>query len=57
VNLDYLPAAPNGQNVVADLMAFFFHSSEANDLCYRATIGREDCRSLRGSDKAPEALK
>jgi len=57
VNLDYLPAAPNGQNVVADLMAFFFHSAEANDLCYRAAIHRHDCRSLRGSEKPPEAHK
>jgi hypothetical protein len=56
-SVNNLPAAPNGQNVIADLMAFFFHSSEANDLCYRAAIHRDVCRSLRGSEKAPEAIK
>lgn len=54
--VNMLPAAPTGQNVVADLMAFFFHSSEANDLCYRAAIHRDDCRSLPGSEKPPRAL-
>ena len=29
-------------------MAFYFQSSAANDLCYRAAIGREACRGLPG---------
>ena len=30
-----LPPRPTGQHVVADLMAFYFRSSEANDDCYQ----------------------
>lgn len=48
-----LPQSPDGKHVVADLMAFYFRSSEANDLCYRAHIGRDECRGLAGSDKEP----
>lgn len=31
-------------------MSFFYNSSEAYDLCYRAAIGRDRCRGLEGSD-------
>ena len=41
-----LPARPAGQHVVADLMAMYFRSSEANVDCYRAAIGRETCRPI-----------
>ena len=41
-----LPPRPMGQHVVADLMAFYFRSSEANDDCYRALINREVCRPI-----------
>jgi hypothetical protein len=51
-----LPGTPNGQHVVVDFMAFYFNSSEANDLCHEARIGREKCRTLAGSGKKPEAL-
>src|SRR5437762_3026964 len=46
-----LPRAPDGRHVAADLMAFWFRSSDANDLCYRAAIGRDKCRGLAGSEK------
>jgi hypothetical protein len=49
-----LPRSPDGKHVATDLMAFFFHSSEANDLCYRAQIGRDLCRGLAGSDREPK---
>lgn len=52
-----LPRQPDGRNVIADLMSFYFHSSDANDLCYRAAIRREDCRGLPGSDNPPPPLK
>jgi len=52
-----LPRTPDGRHVAADLMAFYFRSSDANDLCYRAAIGRDKCRGLAGSEKAPEALR
>jgi hypothetical protein len=48
-----LPRTPDGKHVASDLMAFYFNSSEANDLCYRAHIGRDECRGLAGSDREP----
>jgi hypothetical protein len=52
-----LPRLPDGKSVIADLMSFYFRSAEANDLCYRAAIGRETCRGLAGSSKEPARLK
>jgi len=52
-----LPRTPDGRHVAADLMAFYFRSSDANDLCYQAAIGRDLCRGLKGSDSPPAALK
>ena len=51
-----LPERPDGRHVATDLMAFFFRSSPANDLCYRARIGREDCNRLPGSEEAPDRI-
>jgi hypothetical protein len=52
-----MPGLPDGKNVIADLMSFYFRSAEANDLCYRAAIERETCRGLAGSSKEPKPLK
>jgi len=49
-----LPPRPVGQHVVADLMAFYFRSSEANDDCYRAMINREVCRPIAITTRRPE---
>jgi hypothetical protein len=35
-----------GRHVVADLMAHYFRSSQANDLAYRALIGQGQCRPI-----------
>jgi hypothetical protein len=51
-----LPARPAGQHVIADLMAFYFRSSEANDDCYKALINREVCRPIAITTRKP-ALK
>jgi len=56
-NLPDLPRTPGSSHIVADLMAFYFRSSDANDLCYRAAIGRDKCRDLAGSDQPPAPLK
>ncbi len=56
-NVRALPGRPSGQHVVADLMAFYFRSSEANDACYRAAIGREVCRPIAITTRRPEPLK
>jgi hypothetical protein len=52
-----LPRTPGASHVAADLMAFYFRSSDANDLCYQAQIGRDQCRGLAGSDRPPAPLK
>jgi hypothetical protein len=52
-----LPRTPGASHVAADLMAFYFRSSDANDLCYGAQIGRDQCRGLPGSDRPPAPLK
>jgi hypothetical protein len=51
-----LPPRPAGQHVVADLMAFYFRSSEANDTCYKAMIKREVCRPIAISTRRPAPL-
>jgi hypothetical protein len=54
--VDRLPPRPNGQHVISDLMAFYFQSSEANDSCFRASIGRQRCRPLSAVAKRPQPL-
>jgi hypothetical protein len=49
-----LPPRPIGQHVVADLMAFYFRSTEANDDCYKALINREVCRPIAITTRKPE---
>jgi hypothetical protein len=51
-----LPQSPNGAHIAADLLSFYFTSSDANDLCYQARIGRDACRGLDGSDRPPLPL-
>lgn len=51
-----LPPRPNGQHVIVDLMTFYFSSSEANDVCYRAHIGRLTCRPLALTFDRPRPL-
>ena len=55
-NIEQLPSRPAGRHVVADLMALYFRSSEANDFCYRAAIHRFECRGLAESGDRPAAL-
>lgn len=46
-----LPGSPAGADHVAvGLLAWFYGTSEANDLCYRAEVGRHLCR---GTDSLP----
>jgi hypothetical protein len=51
-----LPPRPMGQHVVADLMAFYFRSSEANDVAYKALINREVCRPIAITTRKPAPL-
>jgi hypothetical protein len=56
-NVRTLPPRPMGQHIVADLMAFYFRSSEANDVCYSAMIQREVCRPIAVTIRRPEPLR
>jgi hypothetical protein len=52
-----LPAQPTGANLVADFMGLYFNSQDGWNLCYRAEINRDACRTLDNSEKAPAPIK
>ena len=56
IKIDRVPPRPNGQHVAADLMAFFYGSSDGEDFLYGVAIKRDDCRGLENSGKRPAAL-
>jgi len=51
------PAQPTGANLVADLMGGYFTSADAWDLCYRAEIQRDNCRTLDDSANQPRTMR
>jgi hypothetical protein len=51
-----LPIRPTGQHIIADLMAFYYRSTEANDYCYSALISREVCRPIAITTRKPAPL-
>jgi hypothetical protein len=51
-----LPGRPDGKHVVSDLMAHYFRSSAATDLCYNARIGRNTSRSIQVTTVRPAPL-
>ena len=51
-----LPGAPNGAHVMTDLLAFYYGSTAAGDLLYRARIGRGTCRGLAGAASKPTPI-
>jgi len=51
-----LPSRPSGRHVAADLMAYYFRSSEANDQAYRARIGRQICRPIALTTRRPAPM-
>jgi hypothetical protein len=55
-NIRNLPGRPDGKHVVADLMAHYFRSSSANDLCYNSRIGRNTYRAIRVTTVRPAPL-
>jgi hypothetical protein len=55
--VDRMPSPMDASHVALALIAFFYDSSEATDLCYEAAIGKQHCRPLRDSSKEPVALK
>lgn len=51
-----LPGRPDGKHVVSDLMAHYFRSSAATDLCYNARIGRNTARAIQVTTVRPAPL-
>lgn len=51
-----LPNRPSGAHVVSDLMAHYFRSSAAWDLCYDARIGRHTFRPIAVTTVRPQPL-
>lgn len=51
--LNRLPDPLQANHVAMGLLAWFFATPEANDLCYRAEIGRNQCRPLVHSSRQP----
>lgn len=54
--VEELPGRPMGRHVVADLMAHYFRSAEANDQAYRALIGQQTCRPIAFVVERPRPL-
>jgi len=51
--LDRMPGIVDASHVSLALLAHFYDSSAANDLCYEAQIGKETCRPLAASSRKP----
>lgn len=56
VRTDRMPAVGAASHVAVALLSFYYQRSEATDLCYRAQVGREQCRPLSASSRAPLPL-
>ncbi len=54
--LDRMPSIASARHVAAGLLAFFYDSPAATDLCYRARIARNACRPLGTSARKPLPL-
>jgi Gluconate 2-dehydrogenase subunit 3 len=54
--IDRMPSPLNANHVALALVAYYFGSAEATDLCYRAQIGQNQCRPLVNSPREPLPL-
>ena len=54
--LDRLPNVTDANHVAVALLAHFYESSAAADLCYQARIGRQTCRPLAKQSRKPLPL-
>lgn len=54
--LSGLPPAAEARHVAAGLLAYFYATPEATDLCYGAEIRPRTCRELRTVHEVPEPL-
>ena len=53
---DSLPSPLAAGHVALALLAHFYDSAAANDLCYESQIGRQQCRPLAAQAQRPVAL-
>jgi hypothetical protein len=53
---DRLPEVAEAPHVAVGLLAYFYRTPEANDLCHRAAIGWRSCRPLATSAERPAPL-
>ena len=51
--IDRMPAVSEASHVAIALLAFFYDSPEATDLCYEAQIAPQTCRPLSRSTQKP----
>lgn len=51
-----LGSPANANHIAVALMAHFFASPVATDMCYRRTIAKQQCRGLEGAPAEPEVL-
>jgi hypothetical protein len=56
VRLDRMPAVVAAPHVAVALLAFYYASPDAANLCYDAQIGRSMCRPLTSSTRKPLPL-
>ena len=54
--VDRMPNIADASHVSLALLAHFYDSSPANDLCYEAKIGKATCRPLSASTRKPLPL-
>jgi len=57
VDGDRLPSPGRAHHVAVGLLAFFFATPEATDLCYGVNIAKNTCRPLADSPKRPEPVR
>ena len=50
---DRLPGIVSAPHIALGMLAHFYDSSDATDLCYRAQIGRNKCRPLAHNARRP----
>ena len=55
--LTAFPAPQHASHVAVGLMAWYFDSPDATDLCYRARIGKNSCRPLALNPNEPVSLQ
>lgn len=51
--LDRMPGVANADHVAVALLAHFYDSPAATDLCYQAQIGKQTCRPLAAQARKP----